>query len=167
MPRPARAAGPLGWRGERSFDRLRLVGSSDRPFLHAREVVVAAVAALPHGQNQREIGLLLALESFNHRGELGQGALGMEVWVSFPEADDLLFARRLAALERDIGELGDGGVGGNAGKSAATQDRGLEGELRRHAGAHLRLGRYLSSLVVENGVAAAGQPLDAVGARSQ
>ena len=54
-----------------------------------------------------------------------------------------------------------------SGKPAAPQDRGFERELRRQADAHLLLGRRRPGLVVEDGVAAVGEPLDAVGARAE
>ena len=52
-------------------------------------------------------------------------------------------------------------------EAAAAQDRGFERELRREADAHLLVGRRLAGLVVEDGVAAVGEPLDAVGAGAQ
>ncbi len=53
------------------------------------------------------------------------------------------------------------------GKPPLAQDRGFERELRREADAHLLLGRHLPGLVVEDGIAAVGEPLDAVGAGAQ
>src|SRR5262245_22265493 len=167
MPRPGPAADPRGWRGGRSFHYLRLIATAHGPFLHAGEVVVAAIAALPHGQDQRQIRLLLVLESRHDRLELGERALGVEVGVAFLEVDHLVLAGGLAALERDIDQLGNAGPRGNVGKSTATQDRGFERELRRDADAHLLLARYLSGLVVEDGIAAVGEALDAVGAGAQ
>jgi hypothetical protein len=89
------------------------------------------------------------------------------VGVTLLELDPPFFARGLAALECDINELGHRGIRCNIGKSAATKDRGFECELRRDADAHLFLGRHLSGLVIENGMATARKLFDAVGAAAQ
>src|SRR5262245_66240188 len=91
----------------------------------------------------------------------------MQVGISILEVADPFLAGRLAALERDIDQLGDVGPGGDVTEPSAAQDRGFERELRRQPDAHLRLSRYLPGLVVENGVAAVDEALDAVGAGAQ
>ena len=106
------------WCGMRAHSAalLVIVVAADRPFLHAREMVVGAVAGLPHRQHQREIGLLLVLEACGDRGELGERALGMGVGVAVLEVDRLALAGGLAALERHIDQLGDRAPAGMPGK---------------------------------------------------
>src|SRR5262245_30205622 len=109
MPRSAPAAPLRGWRAlwrldrARSFHRPRLVlvVAADRPFLDAGEMVVGAVAALPHRQHQRQVGLLLALEPLGDGGELGERAVGVGVGVAVLELDRPVLAGGFAALERD------------------------------------------------------------------
>src|SRR5262249_15534566 len=84
--------------------------------------------------------------------------------VALPEIDGRVAARGVAALDRDIDQFGHARAGGNIGKSTAAQDRGLEGELRRDADAHLLFARHLSRLVVENGIYGPGEPRDTIGA---
>src|SRR5439155_11771135 len=146
---------------------LCILRSGDGPFLHPCEVVIRAVAALPHRQDQRLIWLLFVLESLSDACELLERAFGMEVRVAILEINRHAVARGIAALQRDIDQLGDRGIGRDIGKSTVAQNRGLERELRRDADAHLLFARHLSGFVVENGITPAREPLDTVGTRAQ
>src|SRR5262249_45921565 len=92
--------------------------------------------------------------------------LGMRVGVAVLELDRAGETSNQAALERNVNKLR------NLSRrqlleAALAQDRGLERELGRDAGAHLLLGRHLPGLVVEDGVAAIRALLDPVGAGAQ
>src|SRR5262245_30535665 len=130
-------------------------------------MVIGAVAVLPHREHQRQIRLPLVLEPVGDGFELLQRALGMEVRVALPEIYRYIGACGIAAPKRDIDQLIDRGAGRHVAKPAVAKDRGLERELRRHPDADLLFARYLSRLVIENGIAASGEPLDAVGAGAQ
>src|SRR5690242_336762 len=60
-----------------SFRGALLVVAADRPFLDAGEVIVGAVAGLPHGEDQRQVGLRFLLEAGRQCGELRQREVGM------------------------------------------------------------------------------------------
>ena len=94
-------------------------------------------------------------------------SVGVEIRVALLEIDGHVVAGGIAAPERDVGKVGDGRLGRNIGESAAAQDRGFQRELRRHSDAHLFFARHLSGLVVKNGIAAATEALNAVGAGAQ
>src|SRR5262245_62557217 len=83
------------------------------------------------------------------------------------EIDRLRAAARAIAAQPDIAERADRRTRGHTLEAAVAQDRGFQRELRRDADAHLLVARRLSGFVVEDGVAAVGQPFDAVGARTQ
>src|SRR5688572_17951873 len=100
-------------------------------------MIVVAVARLPHGVNEREIGRILLREMGGDGGELFQRSLGLAVGRAVLERDDALFARGIATAQPYVGELGDRASGGDTRESAAAQDGGFERQLRRQAGAHL------------------------------
>ena len=70
-------------------------------------------------------------------------------------------------LQPHITDLGHRAGRDARAKSAVAQDRGFQSQLRREPAAHLRFGRRLPGLVVEDGIAAVRALLDAVGARRQ
>ena len=86
---------------------------------------------------------------------------------AFLEFDRIVFAGRIAALERHIGQLRNRRALVDAGEPAVAQDRGFERQLRRHADADLLLGRDRPGLVVEDHVAAVVVTFDAVGAHGE
>src|SRR3954469_15970243 len=140
------------------------------PFLDPGKIVIGAVAVGPHRQVQRGVGLVLVLEGADQRLELGPG-LGSRgvrrlrfVALPIPKLENAFFARRIIAAQANIDELAHGRAGVDVGKTALTQDCGFQRELRRQAHADLLAGRWLAGLVVEDGVATAPAPLDAVGA---
>src|SRR5437016_5154271 len=61
--RTPRSAGAARYRGSSGSRRNLLLLAANRPFLDAGEVVVGAVSGLPHGEDERQVGLLLALEA--------------------------------------------------------------------------------------------------------
>src|SRR5262249_46762504 len=150
-----------------SLALCRIVRATGRPLLHASQMVIGAVAGFPHRQHQWPIRLFLVLEPCGDLGELFERAFCVRVCVPLLESDRPLFSGQLAAPERDVNEIADGGVRSDAGKSAAAQNGGFEGELRRDADAHLLLARHLAGLVVEDGIASVGAAFDAIGARAQ
>ena len=108
-PRPAAARTVSGMmRGAHSPRPRRRPPPVLRPFLDAGEVVVGAVAVLPHRQHQRAIGL-----SPRPRTGATSSASFASAWSAWLSASPSLnsigaaFAGRLAALERDIDEFGD------------------------------------------------------------
>src|SRR6185437_7324499 len=138
-----------------------------RPFLDAGEMVVLAVMPRPHRMNERAIRRLVVVEAARQAGEPLQCAVGVIVRRAVLEVDRSVAARRFAALERHIDDLGDRRVCRNLLEAAVAQNGGFERELRRESGAHLRLGARRTGLVVENNVAAGAVALDAVGDAAQ
>src|ERR1051326_687138 len=134
-----------------------------RPFLDAGEMIVLAVMPRPHGMSQRTIRRLVIVEAARQAGEALQRAVSVKVGRAVLELDRFVAARRLAAFEHHIDDLGDRRVRRNFLEPAFTQNRGFERELRRKPGAHLRLGARRAGLVIENNVAAGAVALDTVG----
>src|SRR6185312_8139086 len=129
-----------------------------RPFLHAREMIVVAIARLPHRMGQRSIGLVIVVETPHQFGEFFQRAVGLRIGRAFLEVDRQELAGARAALERDISQRRNraparqrrrAGV-----ESALAQHRGFERELRREPGAHLLFGSHRAGLVIEDHIAA-------------
>src|SRR5207302_3617218 len=106
----------------------------------AREMVVGSIATLPHRQHQGFVGLLRVLEAAGELLQARKGMVGFGVGRAVLELDLAGLARRLAAFERYVDQLGNGCARGNVRKTAVAQDRGFERELRRETKAHLRLG---------------------------
>ena len=105
--------------------------------------------------DERAVGLGLGIETLAPAAFF-QGTIGLAVRRAVLEIDRLVFARRLAAFELHIGNLGDRGAGRNAREAAVAQHRGFQRELRRQSGAHLLLAAYGAGLIIENATAAAG-----------
>src|SRR5262249_42033581 len=105
-----------------------IVCATCRPLLYSGEMVIGAVAGFPHRQHQWQIGLLLVLEPCGDLDELLERAFCVRVCVGILESDRPLFAGQLAAPERDVNEIADGGVRSDAGKSAVAQNGGFQGE---------------------------------------
>src|SRR5262245_47497144 len=129
-----------------------------RPFLHAREMVVVAVARFPHRMHQRAIGLVIVVETPHQLGEFLQRAVGLRIGRAFLEVDRHELAGARAAFERHIRQLRHRAAAryrrDAAVESALAQHRGFERELRRKPGAHLFFGSHRAGLVIENHIAA-------------
>src|SRR5215472_1410075 len=107
-----------------------LIVAADRPFLDAGEVIVSAVAGLPHREDERQIGLLGVFETLRDLFELDEGAVRLGIRIALLEPNDPVLAGGRTALEPDIDQFRDGGARRNFSEAAAAQDRGFEGELR-------------------------------------
>ena len=117
--------------------------------------------------DERSIRLLVAVEAPRDLGELLQRAVGMPIRRALFEIHRLIAARRLAAFEQYVSDLGDRGVGCNFLEAALAQHGRFERELRREAGAHLLFAACRAGLVVEDDITPVGHPLDAVGDAAQ
>src|ERR1700720_821400 len=73
-----------------------------RPLLHAREMVIVAIARFPHRMDQRPIGLVIVVEAPHQFGEFFQRAVGLRVGRAFLEVDRHELAGARTAFERDI-----------------------------------------------------------------
>src|ERR1051326_5464746 len=78
-----------------------------RPFLDAGEMIVLAVMPRPHWMNQRTIRRLVIVEAARQAGEALQRAVSVKVGRAVLELDRFVAARRLAAFEHHIDDLGD------------------------------------------------------------
>src|SRR6185295_9587935 len=148
-----------------SFARL-LVLAAGGPFGNAREMVVIAVARLPHRTDQRTIRRLRLREPRDHNLQSSQRLVGVEISSPVLEFDELAFARRVASAQRHIGDLADGSRCQIL-EAALPQDRALKRQLRRQAGAYLWLGRRRTGFVIEDRKRAVSALLDTVGARCE
>src|SRR5206468_1294441 len=76
-------------------------------------------------------------------------------------------ADQFTPFERNINELRNAAPRRNLREAATPQHRGFECELGRDADADLLVGRDLTRLVIEDGMAAVAELLDAIGAAAQ
>ena len=120
----------------------------------------------PHRVDERTVRLAVDKKLLRDPGESLQCNVATAIGCAVADPDGLAFARRLAALQPHVADFGYRATG-NSWKATIAQDGRFQRELRRESAADLRLGRRLPGLVVENGVAAVGAPLDAVGARRE
>src|SRR5262245_7814030 len=99
-----------------SFIASVFVIAADRPFLDAGEVVVGAIAALPHAEHQWRIGLLLVLESHYELFEFDERALGLKIRIAILEVEEPDVAGRGAAFEPHISQFCERSAGRNVAK---------------------------------------------------
>src|ERR1700732_20775 len=116
------------------------------------------VVAVAHARAER---LALVGKAGDERGEAGERSVGLAVGRALLEIDGAGFARRLAAAQGHVENFRDRRTGRYAGDPASAQDRGLQGELRGKAGAHLLFRARLAGLVVDDRVAAVAALFDA------
>src|SRR5262249_28877424 len=138
-----------------------------RPLPDAGQIIIGAVAVRPHGQNERPVGRAFILETGDQHLQPFKCRVSCSIDTAILEIDVAFFAGRVAAIELDIAEFGNGAAGSNAREGPVAQHCGLQSQLRSNADLHLRARWRRAGLKVENGVAAIDQTLDTVGAAGQ
>ena len=127
--------------------------AGERPFLHAREVVVVAVVRLPHRMHEREIGRRLRSRT-SPPAPSASPARGRPGLSGVPSLNSMSFGLpgSVAAFQRHISNFATPSRARASLEAAAAQDGGFQRQLRREPRAHLLLGARAAGLVVEDGV---------------
>src|SRR6202030_3402789 len=99
--------------------------------------------------------------------ETRKRALGLEIGRAVLEVDRDFLACRRAAFELHEDERSHRCSGGDLGKPALAENGGFERELRRESDAHFLFRAHRAGLVVDDGILAIGQQVDAMGAGSE